>query len=39
MTMGSGRGAERGLGRQIVRRFYGRGITIPAVFVLVTVAT
>jgi hypothetical protein len=39
MTMGRGCGPEQGLGRQIVRRFYGRGITIPAVFVLVTVAT
>ena len=39
MTMGRGCGPERGLGRQISRRFSRRGIVISAVFVLVTVAT
>ena len=32
-------GAERGLGRQIFGRFYRRGIVIPAIFVLATLAT
>ena len=32
-------GAEPGLGRQIFGRFYRRGIMIPAIFVLATLAT
>jgi hypothetical protein len=39
MTVGRGGGPERELGRQILGRFHRRGIVIPAVFVLVTVAT
>jgi hypothetical protein len=39
MTVGRERGPGRGLGRQLFGRFYRRGIVIPAVFVLATVAT
>ena len=39
MTVRRAGGPERGLGRQVFGRFYRRGILIPAVFVLATVAT
>jgi hypothetical protein len=39
MRMGRGGGPGRGLGRQISRRFSRRGLVIPALFALVTVAT
>ena len=39
MTVRRAGGPERGLGRQVFGRFYRRGILIPGVFVLATVAT
>ena len=39
MTVRRAGGPERGLGRQVFGRFYRRGILIPGVFVLATLAT